>query len=212
MVARFVSPFISLRRQIRERGLVGGVALAFDHLRNQLTDRREILYFANLPSYRSPFAPDPERSCEPATSLDDLSPADIEALREYAGSAYLSAMRERFAQGWIFYVGRIRGEFAGGGWVLTARHKAKVVPLLDGDASIVDCFTLPSLRGRNVYPHLLASVASAFRERGGLRVFIGVNPWNVASIKGLEKAAFSPAIEYRTRRFGRREFVTWLLP
>jgi len=212
VVERFVSPFISLRRQIRERGLVRGVALALDHLRNQLTDRSEILYFANLPGYQAPFGPDPERTCRPVTSLDDLAPADVEALREYAGSAYLSAMRERFEQGWIFYVGRIRGELAGGGWVLTARHKARVVPLLDGDASILDCFTLPSMRGRNVYSHLLASIACAFRDRGGLRVFIGVNPWNAGSIKGLEKAAFSPALKYRARRFGRREFVTWLLP
>ncbi len=212
MAARFVSPFISLRRQIRERGLVGGLRVAFDHLRNRLGDRREILYFANLPDYRAPFAVDPERTCQPVTSLGQLSPADIEALGEYAGGMYLSAMRTRFEQGWILYVGRIDGTFAGGGWVLTSRHKAKVVPLLEGDASILDCFTLPTMRGRNVYPHLLATIASAFRDRGGLRVFIGVNPWNVASIKGLEKAGFSPALEYRVRRFWRREFVTWLLP
>lgn len=212
MAARFVSPFISLRRQIRERGLLGGLAVAFDHLRRQLSDRREILYFANLPDYRTPFAPDPERECQPVTSLDQLSPADVEALRDYAGTVYLSAMRARFEQGWILYVGRIGGVFAGGGWVLTSRHKAKVVPLLDGDASILDCFTLPTMRGRNVYPHLLATIASAFRDRGGLRVFIGVNPWNRASIKGLEKAGFSRALEYRARRFWRREFVTWLLP
>lgn len=212
MVARIVSPFISLRRQIRERGVVGGVRLAFDHLRNQLWDRREILYFANLPVYEAPFAPDPERVCQSVTDLAQLSPADLEALREYAGSVYLSAMRTRFEQGWILYVGRIRGEFAGGGWVLTSRHKAKVVPLLEGDASILDCFTLPAMRGRNVYPQLLATIAGDFRARGGLRVFIGVNPWNLASIKGLEKAGFTPALEYRVRRFWRREFVTWLLP
>jgi hypothetical protein len=132
LVARIVSPFISLRRQIRERGLVGAVRLAFDHLSNQLWDRREILYFANLPEYEAPFAPDPERICQPVTDLAQLSPADCEALREYAGSVYLSAMRARFAQDWILYVGRIRGEFAGGGCVLTSRHKAKVVHLLDG--------------------------------------------------------------------------------
>ena len=211
MVARIVSPFISLRRQVRERGLVAALRLAFEQLRNQLSDRREILYFANLPAYRSPFPADPERSCEPVTSLDALSPADIAALREYAGSVYLSAMRARFEQGWILYVGRIGGVFAGGGWVLTARHRAKVVPLLEGDASILDCFTLPAMRGRNVYPQLLATIAGAFRDRGGLRVFIGVNPWNAASIKGLEKAGFTPALEYRVRRFWRREFVTWLL-
>ncbi len=212
MLARIVSPFISLRRQVRERGLLGALRLAFDHLRNQLTDRREILYFASLPDYRVPFEPDPEQSCQAVTNLAELSPADIAALREYAGSVYLSSMRARFAEGWILYVGRIRGVFAGGGWVLTARHRAKVVPLLEGDASILDCFTLPAMRGRNVYPHLLATIASAFRERGGLRVYIGVNPWNSNSIKGLEKAGFSAALEYRVRRFWRREFVTWLLP
>jgi len=212
VVARIISPFISLRRQIRERGLVGGLRVAFEHLRNQLRDRREILYFANLPRYRDPFGPDAERTCEPVTSLEQLSPADVEALREYAGSAYLTAMRGRFEQGWILYVGRLAGRLAGGGWVLTARHKAKVVPLLDGDASILDCFTLPDMRGRNVYPRLLAKIASAYRDRGGLRAFVGVSPWNAASIKGLEKAGFTPALEYRVRRIWRREFVTWLLP
>jgi GNAT superfamily N-acetyltransferase len=211
LVARLLSPFLSLRRQIRERGLWVALGIALGHLGRRLRDRREILFFVNLPGYRAPLVAEPGQTCRPVTRLEALSPEDLEALREYAGRAYLAAARKRFERGWILYAARVDGALAGGGWILTARHQAKIVPLLDGDVSILDCFTLPAMRGRNVFPHLLATIATEFRDRGGLRAFCSATPWNAASIRALEKAGFARGIEYRARRLGRRELVTWLL-
>jgi RimJ/RimL family protein N-acetyltransferase len=69
---------------------------------------------------------------------------------------------------------------------------------------IFDCYTFPEHRSKGVYRESLMQLASTFQQSGTRRVLIAVDPGNIASIKGIERAGFEPLYRLtRSRRYGR---------
>jgi GNAT superfamily N-acetyltransferase len=67
---------------------------------------------------------------------------------------------------------------------------------VDGIA-IFDCWTIPKFRGRGIYTASLMRLAALAGERGAT---IAVDPGNIPSIRGIERAGFEPYLALRRRR------------
>ena len=73
---------------------------------------------------------------------------------------------------------------------------------------VFDCYTLPAFRSRGIYTEALVMLVHAFRQRGVDGLLIGVDPGNLPSIKGIERAGFEPLYRLsRLRRLGRDSFA-----
>ncbi len=69
---------------------------------------------------------------------------------------------------------------------------------------IFDCFTPPAHRGKGIYPTVLTRLLSDDSPERAESYLIAVDPGNLPSIKGIERAGFTPLYELkRTRRLGR---------
>jgi RimJ/RimL family protein N-acetyltransferase len=55
---------------------------------------------------------------------------------------------------------------------------------------IGNCFTVPAMRGRKLYPAMLGTVCRYLAQKGHDRVFISCSPDNQPSIRGIERAGF----------------------
>ncbi len=204
--------WLALRRKVDEIGRVGAIRLALRTLWQALFQRDEILFTLDLRG----FSPPPTAGAAGASlrrigAVADLSAADLAALRDYGGDGYLDAARARLEAAWTFFLVDLDGRAAGGGWALTPATglAAKVVPIVDGELVIIDCFTFPACRGRNAYPHMLAGVAEHHRDAGDQRAWIFTRGHNRASIRGIEKAGFRPTMIYQTLTLCGREIVWW---
>ena len=97
----------------------------------------------------------------------------------------------RFQDGNSLYAAFLDSEPAGYGWL--ARQAGRIDELAltfevrHGEAYLWDFVTLPSFRGRGVYPHLLQAI---LRAEDRSRFWIGYEGHNLASARGIEKAGF----------------------
>ena len=201
-----------MRRKLDELGVIGTSNLVLKTGFERIAYRNEHLFYADLPGYSVEVrALSAEASARETENEEQLTRAELAALEEYGGPAYAEQARERLRRGWRLWMGSVAGAVAGGGWAVTnaTEYATKVVPLLDTDISIIDCFTLPAFRGKRVYPAVLVSIAHCYRERGFLRAWGYVNERNAASIRGLEKAGFRNAVRYESYGIGQREVVIW---
>jgi GNAT superfamily N-acetyltransferase len=73
-----------------------------------------------------------------------------------------------------------------------------VVP--DGDAYIYESFTRPEVRGRGVYPAVLASISVELAGRGIAGLWIAAEETNHSSLRAIEKAGFTRRFEIEVRR------------
>ena len=70
---------------------------------------------------------------------------------------------------------------------------------------IYDCWTMAEFRGRGIYPESLRILLALFAEEQVRTVLIAVDPDNVRSIKGIERAGFLPFKRMKTTvRLGKR--------
>ena len=202
----------AVRRKIVGVGVWGTLRLILDHTIGRILHREYLLFYANL-SAHSLDAASLNRDVvgKEVRAFEDMASKEIESLREYAGEAYIQEARTRLEKSWILFLACLDGEVAGGGWVIDCHSelKAKVVPLVEGDIVLLDYFTYPAYRGKNVYPSLLASILTRFRERNAVRAFISAHERNVASIRGIEKVGFRHCLNYEVWSRGMNEFVMW---
>jgi hypothetical protein len=202
----------ALRRKVEERGPAGAIALALRTLVDATFRRDEILFVRSLQAAGPRAAEGTDQTgVRPIRSIDDLSAADRAALAAYGGPGYLRTAEERIRSGWTLFLVDLGGTLAGGGWALTPATGlvSKVVPLLEGDVTIIDCFTFPERRGRGAYPGMLEGIAHHYGAQGCLRAFIFTRASNTASVRGIEKAGFVPVAVYWTLALGGGELVWW---
>lgn len=99
------------------------------------------------------------------------------------------------------------GFFVGGclatvGWVSTEYlelDKGLNFPC-PGGAGIYDCFTIKEFRSRGYYTNALIQMAEEVKSRGARGAYIAVDPNNIPSVKGIEKAGFRPLVRLTRRR------------
>ena len=128
----------------------------------------------------------------------DLSSKDIASIKDYAGEKYIAESKRRFANNWRLFLAYMDDQLAGACWAVTNNSdlKTKIVPLLDGDVALINAWTIPSFRGRNVYPFILSFIVTQFREKNFKRAFGYGDTWNISALKGLKKGGFRDFISY----------------
>jgi hypothetical protein len=158
-----------------------------------------LVYRIDLPGYRRQ-----PRFC---LSRSDL---DFDTLRNHGyvkALAFPEMIRNRIARG-----GRCVGFFWEGGLANLAWVTRNHLELEEGlsleepdSVGIFDCLTFPQYRSRGFYTESLIQLAQEARMEGLARAVIAVDPGNMPSIKGIERAGFEPVFQLsRERRLGTR--------
>ena len=130
--------------------------------------------------------------------LAALEPAEVQRRLDTGHRAYVGHLDGvPAAYGWVAGVGAEIGEL-GVAFVLPA-----------GDRYLWDFATLPELRGRGIYPHLLQAIIAS--ERDAQRLWIIHAPENLPSCKGIERAGFVPVGELSFRANGDAGFVPFVM-
>jgi GNAT superfamily N-acetyltransferase len=98
---------------------------------------------------------------------------------------------------WLAYVG---GRLAHQTWTSTTRAFIPQVEyerrLAPDEVYFYDCVTAPDLRGRGLYPAAVVFAARRHLPLGRTRAVLGVLLDNAPSLRGVEKAGFSPEFDH----------------
>lgn len=202
----------AIKRKTVSIGFLPTAKLIINHLITKIFYRQYLLFYVDIPSYSlNPEEIGKDIIGKEIRCFTDLSPKDIESIKDYAGKKYIAESKRRFANNWRLFLAYINNDLVGAAWAFTNTSdlKTKIVPLLDGDIAVINCWTVPSFRGRGVYPFLLAYIAAQFKERNFKRAFVQANERNISSIKGLETAGYQHFINYETYNLFRNEVVIW---
>jgi len=72
-----------------------------------------------------------------------------------------------------------------------------------GAVGLFDFYTFEEFRSRGFYTSALMQLADVMRDKGFARAYIAVDPGNLSSLKGIERAGFRPVLRITRRwRFG----------
>ena len=125
-------------------------------------------------------------------------------------SHQIAGLKERFEKGdkpYLVFCGRVLAHVA---WVCR-RNEVEMeeiwasLKFKNRQAYIMDCKTFFTFRGKNIYPVVLQRILRDLSGEDVEKVFIGCNPSNTASIKGIKKAGFAPLRKIRAvRLFGKK--------
>jgi RimJ/RimL family protein N-acetyltransferase len=147
-----------------------------------------------------------------------LHERDLPALFSHAGPA--SELNERLEVAWrhAFIEKGARGGFVAIDertdtpcyvqWLLAPRDNGLIeklggFPLLgDGEALLENAYTPPAYRGLGVMAAAMAQIAERAGEFGSRKVLTFVAADNIASLKGCQRAGFSPHLLHRRSRLG----------
>lgn len=183
----------AVKRKIVSIGFFPTMKLVICHLIELLFYRDYILFYVYIPKYSIV----PKQICGNVTgqeikSFDELSADDINSMRDYSGKHYIRAMKVRFSNNWKLFLAYIDKKIAGGAWTISnaSELKTKNPPLFDRDVAIIDCWTIPSYRGKRVFPFLLSFIINQLKNENLERAFIEANERNFASIKGIKRGGF----------------------
>jgi hypothetical protein len=182
--------FARMRRHVRARGIVVGLAAA---LVPAVLWRLRIYLLA---AYRHPgnALPDPrgDDDLQRVTRPDGFSPADRAALHEYGGDALLVKFEKRFALGDWVAVARQDDALACCCWV----HETRTYPPGTRGRAVFlqSAFTLEHFRGAGLFPRTLLFVVRCLEEESpGVPVYVEAAVDNLSSRRAIEKAGFVPA-------------------
>jgi len=207
--------FRAIRRKLVSIGLLGTLKAIMGHVLARLFRREQLLFYVDIPTYSlRPEQLGKDLMGKHIKSVEELTYKDVTSIRDYAGETYLQEVRRRLANNWSLFIAYMGDDLAGGGWGIdqNSEFKTKVVPLFENDIALIDFFTLPAFRGRNVYPFLLSFAIQHFRERNVMRAFGFTDEWNVSAIKGIKKSGFRHFINYEAYTFFGNEIVVWKRP
>jgi len=127
----------------------------------------------------------------PVPGLSIAATADTRLLSELSGTDQRE-LDARMACGHTPWSARIDGEPVGWGWCATREvsigELGIAVPLPPGNRYLWDFFTVPTWRGRGVYPWLLQTIIE--HEPEAARFWVGHDLGNLASARGITKAGF----------------------
>jgi GNAT superfamily N-acetyltransferase len=145
--------------------------------------------------------------------IRELGPEDAPAYEKDIGTDPAPTVERRLAApGASCWIARSADRIEHASWVETdaawmgEAERLFVVP--PGDAYIYESFTRPEVRGRGIYPAVLAAIAERLGARGLARLWIAAEATNAPSLSAIQKAGFTHAFEIGVRRRLGRVSVT----
>ena len=123
-----------------------------------------------------------------------VGPESVRALVNAAGVDNSAEILKRFENGRRCYAAWVEGKLAAFGWVsLDEEFIGELslrIKLVQGEAYIWDCATLPEFRNQRLYSALLVHIIGELRSEGLCRAWIGADLDNEASQRGISNAGF----------------------
>lgn len=123
-----------------------------------------------------------------------VGPESASVLASTMGVEASTDILKRFENGRRCYAAWVEDEIAAYGWVSLDEEfigELKLrLKLLEGEAYIWDCATLPAFRQRHLYSALLVHIIRELQAEGLCRVWIGADLENIASQRGIARAGF----------------------
>ena len=202
----------AIKRKIISVGVLPTIKLIITRSVEKIFHRETVLFYIDVPGYSlNPQEISKHIIGKEIKSFMDLSSKDISSIRDYVGEKYIAESKRRFANNWRLFLAYIDDQLAGACWAVTNTSdlKTKVVPLLEGDVALIDAWTVPSFRGRNVYPFILSFIVNQFKEKNFKRAFGYGDIWNISALKGLKKGGFRDYILYESYIIFGNEVVIW---
>jgi GNAT superfamily N-acetyltransferase len=202
----------AIRRKIESVGFLATIRLIIEIVINRVRYRESLLFYVDIPNYSvNSKEISPGVAGKEIRDVDELSQKDIMEIKKYAGGNCIKEFERRFKNKWRLFLAYIGKEVAGACWVIdnNSELKTKVVPLFDGDIALIDAWTIPSFRGKNVYSFLLAFIIERFRREKSGRAFGYAYEKNPAAIRGQKKVGLRYFINYESYRLLSYEIVIW---
>jgi GNAT superfamily N-acetyltransferase len=136
---------------------------------------------------------------------------EVESLAQAMRLDHPATIQPRLASGKRCYVAQVESALAAYGWVSWDEEDIGEIGLrihlMQGEAYIWDCATMPSHRRLRLYTALLVHIAEQLHAEGLCRVWIGADADNTASQGGMALAGFQPVADLVvTRVIGMRQF------
>jgi hypothetical protein len=127
---------------------------------------------------------------------------DLRRLGYFKIQQFPEMIERRLKQGAICHGLLLDGRLANLGWTQLGELELDSGAVLRDPTmgAIFDCYTVPEYRGRGLYPKSLIGMMQKLREAGAKKAWIGVDPDNLASIRGIEKAGFGERFLFLRRR------------
>ena len=208
----FGAMYKAINRKIISIGVFPTIKIIIKRSVDKIFNRETVLFYIDIPSYSlNPKEIGKHLIGREFKSFMDLSSKDIASIRDYAGEKYIAESKKRFANNWRLFLAFMNDQLAGACWAVTNTSdlKTKIVPLLDGDVALIDAWTVPSFRGRNVYPFILSFIVNQFKEKNFKRAFGFGDTWNISALRGLKKGGFQDFIIYESYNIFGNEIVIW---
>jgi hypothetical protein len=208
----FEATYKAIKRKILSGGVLSTVKIIINRSVDKIFHREIVLFYIDIPSYSlNPQEIGKHLIGREVRSFNDLSSKDIESIRDYAGEKYIAECKRRFANNWRLFFAYMDNQLAGACWAVTNNSdlKTKIVPLLDGDVALIDGWTIPAFRGKNIYPFIMSFIVTQIKKEKFKRAF-GYGPkWNIPSLNGCRKAGFQDILVYESYIIFGNEVVIW---
>lgn len=208
----FEKIYKAISRKIISVGVFPTIKLIINRSIDKIFHRETVLFYIDIPSYSlNPADITKDVIGREFKCLEDLSPKDIASIRDYAGGNFIAVYKRRFANNWKLFLAYSNDQLAGGCWAATNTSdlKTKIVPLLDGDVALIDGWTIPSFRGRNIYSFILSFIVTQYKEKHFKRAFGYGDIWNIPAIKGIKKGGFRDCVIFESYNIFGNEVVIW---
>lgn len=90
-----------------------------------------------------------------------------------------------------FFIARDRGGIQCICWIYYPEDHNRILKLMQCEAEIKFCLTLPDARGKGLYPMVINAILGYLRDKGFSKAYMCVHKDNKSSIRGIEKAGFA---------------------
>ena len=165
--------------------------------------QRGLIYMREVQEQKPPDVPEPRLDVR----FGEAAAAEAGALATAMGHADADEVLSRLEQNRRCFVAWHGEEIASYCWT-SMQHEyvgemERDLNLLDGEAYIWNCATLPRYRRQGLYTALLAYIQTRLAEDGMERAWIGADLGNVPSHRAFDSTGFRPAAALATFRFWR---------
>lgn len=143
-------------------------------------------------------------------SIQEVTESNVEDALNFQSKGQIQTFRSFLKDGYKGYYGYMDDRCVHRSWVVqgparVALHKFYSMAIQENEVFIQYCETAPSVRGKNIFAHVLSYIGSQWKTA---RVLTSVDKENSSSIRSMVKAGFVEVDRKRIRMILGIRFVT----